>query len=407
MHSGQVTTYRSLFAIREFRVLFLARLFIMIGVVIGGLALGTVMYDATGSAILTALAMFGGPLVQLVTSHFLLASSDLLRPRTALVIAGTTAAVTDALQLIPGLPWGARFGLLAAGYLVLAATGGTVVALLSDILPPESFVLGRATLNITVGGMQIIGNAVGALLLLAMLPVHLFVLSALASIVGVVVARLGLPNFPSRATGRVVARTRAVNRRLLGSGVLRPIFLMSWVPNGLIVGCEALYIPYGGAHAGYLFAATAAGMLAGDVVVGRFVSEEVRQRAIVPLRLLLAVPFLVMFLHPPVVVAAVAGLIGAFGYTASLPLQERLVHHVDADSKGQAFGLLGTGLRVGQAGGALLAGALAQAIVPATVMGIMAALSICVTILLTRPLRASASAGDVVTRGINTVNSRT
>lgn len=132
-----VTTYRSLFALREFRVLFGARLFTMTGVVVGGLALGTVMYDATGSAVLTALAMFGGPLIQLITSHFLLASSDLLRPRAALVLASTAAAITDLLQLIPHLPWGARFALLAAEYVILAATGGTVTALLSTSCRPS------------------------------------------------------------------------------------------------------------------------------------------------------------------------------------------------------------------------------------------------------------------------------
>lgn len=396
-----MTTYRSLFAIREFRVLFLARLFMMTGVVIGGLALGTVMYDATGSPVLTALAMFGGPLIQLVTSHFLLASSDLLRPRTALVITGMVAAVDDLLQLIPHLHWGARFALLAMEYVITSATSGTMVALLADIVPAESFVLARATMNITVGGIQVLGNAVGAILLLSFTPVHLFALSAGASFVAVGVARLGLADHPPRATGTVVARTRTINRKLLGSPVLRPVLLMSWLPNGLIVGCEALYIPYTRQHAGYLFAATAVGMLIGDIVVGRFVPEVVRQRCVVGLRLLLAVPFVVMFVHPPVGVAAVAGAVGAFGYTASLPLQGRLVQHVENDSRGQAFGLLSTGLMAGQSFGALLAGALAQAISPGTVMGTVALLSIATTLLLARPLRRSAPERGAVRRRSN------
>lgn len=393
-----VTTYRSLFAIAEFRVLFLTRLFTMVGAVVGSLALGTVMYDATGSAVLTAMAMFGGPLIQLVASHFLLASSDLLRPRTALVVAGTAAALTDALQLIPHLPWGARFALLATEYIVISATSGTAVALLSDIVPDSAFVLGRATLNITVGGIQVVGNAVGAVLLLSFAPAHLFALSAAASLLAVGIARIGLADHPPRAKGPVVARTRAVNKRLLGSPVIRPVLLMAWVPNGLIVGCEALYIPYARGHAGYLFAATAAGMLCGDIVVGRFLPEAVRQRLIVPLRLLLAVPFLVMFLGPPVVVAAVAGCIGAFGYTASLPLQERIVHHVDHQQKGQAFGLLGTGMMAGQALGALLAGALGQILNPWTAMGIVAVLSIAATSVLAAPLRSSAPRAESAPR---------
>ena len=389
-----VTTYRSLFALREFRVLFGARLFTMTGVVVGGLALGTVMYDATGSAVLTALAMFGDPLIQLVTSHFLLASSDLLRPRAALLLATTAAAVADLLQLIPHLPWGARFVLLAAEYVVLAATGGTVTALLSDIVPSESFVLARATMNITTGGIQVLGNAVGALLLVSFTPVDLFAVSAAALLLSAGILRARLADHPPRAKGPVVARTRAVNRLLLGSPIVRPVLLMGWIPNGLIVGCEALYIPYAPRHAGYLFAAGAVGMLTGDIVVGRFLPEPVRQRLVVPLRLLLAVPFLVMFTDPPVVVAALAGLIGAFGYTASLPLQQRIVHHVDDSQKGQAFGLLSSGMMAGQALGALTAGVVAQALSPATGMGIMAVLSIGATCLLAPPLRRSALEPD-------------
>ncbi|RNI20356.1 hypothetical protein EFY87_15325 [Flexivirga caeni] len=389
-----MTTYRSLFAIREFRVLFVARLFTMVGVVVGALALGTVMYDATDSTVLTALSMFGGPLVSLVTSHFLLASSDLLRPRTALVVTGAAAAGDDLLQLIPHLPWGVRFALLAMEYVITSATSGTVMSLLADIVPAESFVLARATMNLTVGGIQVLGNALGAVLLLAFAPVHLFAVSAAAAVFAAVIARLGVADHPPRATGPVVARTRTVNKALLGSRVVRPVLLMGWIPNGLIVGCEALYIPYARQHAGYLFASTAAGMLAGDVVVGRFVPEAVRQRLVVPLRLLLAVPFLVMFAHPPVVLAALAGGIGAFGYTASLPLQSRLVQHVRADSRGQAFGLLSAGLMVGQSLGALAAGVLGQLGAPGPAMGTVAALSIVATTLLVRPLRRSAPRPD-------------
>ncbi|MFU8854745.1 hypothetical protein ACNAW0_27810 [Micromonospora sp. SL1-18] len=71
-----------------------------------------------------------------------------------------------------------------------------------------------------------------------------------------------------------------------------------WVPNGLVVGCEALFIPYAGEWVGFLFAAGALGMLAGDVVVGRFLTPAQRAWSIRPLRLLLALPYLAFALHP-------------------------------------------------------------------------------------------------------------
>ena len=96
-------TYRALFGVPEFRVLFLNRCLVMTAVAASSLALGTITYDATGSAALTGLAMFGGPLVSLVCSHLLLSGSDSVRPRTALLCQVGGALVADALQLVPGL----------------------------------------------------------------------------------------------------------------------------------------------------------------------------------------------------------------------------------------------------------------------------------------------------------------
>jgi predicted MFS family arabinose efflux permease len=393
-HGWSVRTYREIFGIPEFRMLFVARSFLMAGVVLGGLALGTLIYQTTGSPVLTALAMFGGPLVQLVTSHFLLATADLVRPRSAMVLVGLTAGGTDLLQTIPAMAWGWRFGLLAVGYVVVAATSGTVIGLLSDLVPPEAFVLGRATLNITVGGMQVLGNALGAVLLLVMSTSHLFFLSGTVGIVGALVARLGLGDHPPRTTGRVLRRTREVNRALLSSRVVRPIYLMMWVPNGLVVGCEALFIPYAADHAGYLFGAGALGMLAGDVVVGRFVPEALRDRLIVPLRLLLAVPFLAFALHPPLWLACGLALVASFGYAAALPVQERLVGHTAPDARGQVFGLAGAGLMLGQAFGAILAGVVAQylgsgSVAAGQTMLVMAVLSLIATFAVLPGLRSS------------------
>lgn len=399
-------TYRELFAIREFSVLFAARSFVMLGVVVSNLALGTVVFQTTGSPLLTGIALFGGPLVQLVTSQFLLATADLMRPRTAIILVGVTSTVTDLVQLIPGLAWGWRFALVAAGYLVLSATSGTVMALIGDIVPADGYVLARSTMSVLVGGMQVIGNGVGGLLLLWLATTRLFLISAAMTAVAVLIARFGLADHPPRSTGKVVARTREVNRQLLGSKVLRPLFLTMWIPNGLIVGCEALFIPYAGQHGGYLFAAAAAGMLAGDLTMGRFVPERLRDPLIRPLRYALAVPYLAMALDPGTLVAGFVGLVASVGYCAHLPLQERLIRHTVAGQRGQVFGLYSTGLMVGQSVGAVLAGAIAGWIghgregVGQTMM-ILAVGSILVTLSLswglarTAPVSAPATTGDI------------
>ena len=391
----RVKTYRQLFAIREFRVLFLVQCINIGSYAVASLALGTITFAATGSPVLTALAMFGAPLMRVVGQTLFGSGSDLVRPRTALLLVFSTTMVTDLLQALPGLGWGWRFALLAVGPLVTSALGGSMMALVSDILPPDGFILGRATMNIAVGGMQIVGYGIGGLLLITFTTTELFLGSAAALLVAVVLLRLGLSDHPPRHAGSsLVRRTREVNRALLGSRVIRPLYLTLWVPNGLIVGCEALFVPFAGARAGYLFAVTAAGMLLGDVVVGRFLAVEVRDRLIGPLRLLLAVPYLAFFLVPSLPYAAALAFVASVGYSASLPLQERLVTHTDGQARGQVFGLQGTGLMVGQALGALLGGTVASAlglgpVAAAHAMGVMAVASVLVSIALTPGLRRS------------------
>jgi predicted MFS family arabinose efflux permease len=403
-----VKTYSELFAVREFRVLFLTQCLNIASYAVAGLALGTITYEATGSPVLTGLSMFGAPLLRLVGQWLFGSGADLARPRTAIMLVIGSTLVADLLQAVPGLPWGWRFVLLGLPPLVGSAFGGSMIALVADVLPPDAFVLGRATINVAVGLMQVVGFAVGGFLLLHFTTTELFLGSAGVLAVAVVLVRRGVSDHPPRAAPTsVVRRSREVNRRLLGSRVVRPVLLTMWVPNGLVVGCEALYVPFAGERAGWLFAVGAAGMLLGDVVVGRFVRVDVRDRLIGPLRILLALPYLAFFLVPSLPVAAVLVFVASVGYAASLPLQERLVAHTGGESRGQVFGLSGTGLMVGQALGALLGGAVAALLgvgveAAATAMTVMALASLVVSLAVTPSLRRSRvgpRVGSCVARG--------
>jgi MFS family permease len=389
-----VQTYRSLFGLREFRALFVTQCLTVGAASVGSLALGTIIYTSTGSPVLSALAMFGGPLVRLVATWFLASASDLLRPRQALTAVAVVTVVTDGLQAVPDLAWGFRFVLLALPWIVMSATAGSMIALVSDIVPRENFVFARATMNIAVGVMQIAGFGLGGILLLSLRTSQLFICAAGAGAVALLIVRSGVGDHPPRASGPAIRRSRTVNRQLLRSPILRPILLALSVPNGLIVGCEAMFVPFAGHRAGYLFSATAAGMLLGDILVGRFLDQRGRDRLVEPLRVLLAAPYLVLLIDATVVTAAAAGFVASVGYAASLPLQERLVTHTDPAARGQVLGLSGTGMLAMQGVGAVLAGVLAQALgatahSAAIAAGIMAAASLAVTVCLAPGLRRS------------------
>jgi hypothetical protein len=405
-----VRTYRELFAVAEFRALFTAQCLAMAAASAGSLALGTVTYAATGNAVLTGLSMFGGPLIRLAASWFTSSAADLLRPRRALTAVAAVTGAADLLQALPGLAWGARFAFLALPWIAMAATSGSMLALVSDILPEDSFVFGRATLNVAVGGMQVAGYGLGGLLLVALTTSGLFLAAAGAAVVAVVVVYRGVGDHPPRVTGqRLVRRSHAVNRALLGSPLLRPLFLAGCVPNGLVVGCESLFIPFGPHAAGYLLAVTAAGMLCGDVLVGRVLPAAARTWLVEPLRFLLAAPYVLFLLRPPLPAALALGFLASAGYAAGLPLQERLLAHTAADVRGQVLGVYSTGMMAMQGVAALAAGLLAQRLgggqaAAATAIGILGCASLAVSVMLipglrrTRPGRPLPSAGDIKMR---------
>lgn len=254
-------TYGELFAIGEFRALFVSRCLVIASLSLASLALATLAYEETGSPILSALALVGGSLLTLLGSLTALSLSDGLDARSAILLVIAVTGAQAALQAVPGLPLPVRFAVLAVTYLVPAIVGGSLIRLLRSIVPEDGFVLGRANLNVGVGLMQVVAFAAGALLLRVLATTGLFLFAAALMIGAAAVLLAGVRARPIPARpGNLLAETHRVNAHVLGSPILRPIMLSAWIPNGLIVGCEALFIPYGGkAWSGFLFAAAAAG----------------------------------------------------------------------------------------------------------------------------------------------------
>jgi hypothetical protein len=248
-------------------------------------------------------------------------------------------------------------------------------------------VLGRSAMNLSVGAMQIAGFGTAGLLLQALSPSDVLWLATACSAVAIPIIRFGLRDRSPRRVARTsFAETWRGNRRLLGQANTRPLLLALTLPNGLIVGCEALFVPYAGPGAGWLLAAGAAGMMTGDLVVGRFLSRSGRRIAGRWLRILLAVPFLGFAFDLPIAVLSVLVALGSSGYAASLSQQEVLVDLTPTDLRGQVLGLE-SALRMTTFGiVAILAGAFADLTSPAPAITVFAAASLLVSIALTRPL---------------------
>ncbi|MYW02980.1 MFS transporter [Streptomyces sp. SID3343] len=382
-------SYRGLFRTPEFTPFFLTASVQVAASTVSGLAMATLVYSSTGSPLLAALAMFGPSLAQVVGAMTLLSAADRLPPRAATTGMALLFGVATAALAVPGLPVWAAFVILLGEGLVASLGGGVRYGLLNEILSRDGYLVGRSLLNMSVGGMQICGFAVGGVLVNGLTARGTLLVGAGLYFAAAAVARFGLGARPPRAAGRPsVGETRRTNALLWSVTARRYVYIGLWVPNGLIVGCESLYVAYAPHHAGLLFACSAAGMLLGDVVIGRFVSRRRRARLATPLGLLLAVPYLVFAVRPPLAIAVVAVASACIGYSASLVLQERLMALTPEELSGHALGLHTSGMLTMQGVGAAVAGGVAQWTSPATAMAVMAAVSVAVTVSLAPGLRS-------------------
>ncbi|WP_406219356.1 MFS transporter [Streptomyces decoyicus] len=376
-------SYRTLFRTPEFTPFLLSFAAHAAAQTIGGLALGTLVFRATGSPLLSAVSMFGPQLAQLLGATFLLSGADRLPPRAILSGLALVFAAGTAVLALPGLPVAAVFAVVLAQGLIASLGGGVRAGLLNEILPKNGYVLGRSVFNMLWGLMQVAGFATGGALLALLTPRTCLLLAAALYVLSALGTRLGLTARPPRSSGRPsVSATWRTNALLWSSRPRRLTYLGLWIPNGLVVGCDSLFVSYAPGAAGTLFACGALGMFMGDVAVGRLVPPAWRPRLAVPLRLLLAAPYLFFVLQPGVALSAVATAVASVGYGASLVLQERLMSLTPDDLAGQALGLHFVGMSTLQGVGAALAGTVAQLTSPATAMTLLAAASVTVTLTL-------------------------
>ncbi|KOU72625.1 membrane protein [Streptomyces sp. XY66] len=381
------TGYLGLLRNREFTGLYAGFTLTVAASTLSGFALGTLVDEQTGSPFLTAVSMYGATFATVLGALTLMSVADGGRPRRTLVLLQLASLTGVAAQAIPGLPLAVRFALLLLlGFLQSLGTGARL-GLLCEVVPVSAYAPARSLMNITSGGTAILGYAVGAVLLRYASPRGLFVIAACLTALGAAVVMATVREHSVRFTRRPGLRqTWRTNAELFSHPRRRALLLALWVPNGLIVGCEALFISYDPGHAGIFLAAGSAGMLLGDLAVGRLLTAAGRRRHASALRLLLAAPFLLFAAHPPAPVLAVAVFLAGAGFAATLPLQEQLLEVTPEAIRGQVQGVESAGRMTWQGLGAAIAGGLAQCFGPAAAIALAAAASLAVT-LLTRPSR--------------------
>ena len=395
LHARRVQTYRKLFAAAEFRALWTSTAVSTAASTMSSLALAVLVHDRTGSALLAAAVMFGPSLVQVLGATTLMSAADASPPQRTLTIIGIiVAGAATAQALLPLSPVGRLLVVLGAAY-AGSIGAGVRWGLLSQLLPEGAYPLARSAMNLAVGAFQVVGFASSGLLLTVIDVRQVFWVSAALAAGAVAVVWLGVAERPPRRQQRTgLQETWRGNKALLAEPSTRPLLVALTVPGGLIVGCEALFVPYAGDAAGLLLTAVAAGMMTGDLLVGRFLSARGRQRAGFWLRFVLAVPFLAYAGQPALPLAAALAALAATGYAASLPQQELLLALTPDRLHGQALGAESAAMMSLQGLCAVLAGALAEVLPVGTAIALLATTSLLVTVALTPALMRTTRLAD-------------
>ncbi|MGW2280299.1 hypothetical protein [Streptomyces sp. NPDC001770] len=387
--------YRALLRNREFAGLYAGFTLTAAASPVSGFALGASVNQLTGSPLLTAVSMYGATFATVFGALTLMSVADGRHPRRTLVALHCVSLAGVAAQAIPGLSLAARFALLLVPGFFQSLGTGTRMGLLAEVVPASGYALSRSLMNITSGGMAILGHAVGAVLFRYLGPQAIFVVASALTGIGLIVVAATVREHSIRPTRRPGLRqTWTTNVALFSHSGRRALLLNLWVPNGLIVGCEALFISYDIHHAGALLAAGSAGMLLGDLTVGRLLTADQRRRHAFALRLLLAAPYLLFAIHPPLPVATAAVFIAGVGFAATLPLQEQLLALTPDAVRGQIQGVESAGRMTWQGIGAVIAGGVAQHVAPGTAITTTAAVSLALTVV-SRPFVVRARAVGV------------
>lgn len=382
-------TFRDVFRVREFRVLFGSFALLVGGDGVKMLALSVLVFERTGSPGLSAAAYMAGWLPYLVGGMFLLSLADRLPPRGLMVAGELVRLVVCLLLAYAGLPVWAMLVLILVSGLGQPVFGAARNAMLPDVLPGDAFVLGRSLMGMTSAGAQIGGLSLGGGILAVAGPEGALAVTAGISAVAALVLRYGLPDTPARGgAGRGTVRTTLrVNKVLLGSPGVRGLLLAMWVPPMCLAGAEAMVVPYltsagSATGAGLALAAAAVGMAAGEFAVGRFAAPALRERLSFPLAAVMGVPWLFFVAEPGLPVTAVLAALSAGCLAYQLGLQRRFLEAVPEAVRGQAYGLQSAGLMTGQAVGAAMIGGVAElagsgpAMAASGAVGILAALAL-------------------------------
>ena len=376
--------FREVFAVAEFRALWLAQLLSVVGDQLARVALTVLVYDRTRSALLASITFvvsivptfFGGVTLAWLADRY---------PRRRVMIACDIARCALVLVMtLPGLSLTAVVVLLFVVTLVGAPFTSARAAIYPDVLTGDRYVVGTAVTLTTYQFAQVLGFAVGGTVVGFFGIRTSLILDAATFAASAIVVRAWVRPRAAPATAAAhrdqsrLAGIVAGARLVLARPALRWPLLFGLLaafysaPEG-VAAPLANQVGGGAAAVGIILAADALGQCTGAIMLSRFAAPPTRLRFMGPLAVA-ACGVLVLFFAQPGLPGSLLILV-ASGLCASYQLAANaaFVTATPREQRSQAFGLAQGALSLGQGTAMILAGAAAQHHAPARVIGVFGA----------------------------------
>jgi MFS family permease len=373
-------SYSEVFAIGEFRALWTAQVLSYAGDQFAQVAIAILVYGRTKSPFLTALAYALSYLPPIAGGPLLSGLADLFPRRRVMIVCDLLRVGTVGLMAIPSMPFSPLCVLLFCTVLIGAPFNSARTALMPDVLPGDTFVLGSAIGNITFQASQIVGFIAGAAVVATLGTHRTLAVDAVSFCLSALIVSLGVRPRPSpRGEGDTRRSLWAISadgvRIVFGNPVLRTLLLFGWLAGFAIVP-EGLAAPYahslhrGALAVGLMMAAMPLGMVIGAFLFGKLAPPSARMRMMGWLAMLYCAPLIACVWNPPLWAVLAAWMLAGAGGAYQLAAAAAFVQALTPDTRARAFGVAQSGLYAVQGLGILAGGAIAEAIGPTLTVGL-------------------------------------
>ncbi|MGD0375156.1 MAG: MFS transporter [Streptosporangiaceae bacterium] len=382
-HIGRAT-FGDVFAVGEFRVLWICQVLSVLGDQLARVALTLLVYDRTHSPLLAAVTFAASVVPTFVGGVALAGLADRLPRRRVMITCDLARAVGVLAMAVPGVPLAALVALLFTVTMIGTPFTSARAAVYPEILSADRYVLGSAVTLTTYQLAQVIGFAAGGAIVgfvgvRTSLLADAATFAASALFIRIWVGERPASRPPQEDGPSHLADLIGGVRLVFARPGLRTPMLLGWLaafynaPEG-VAAPLAQSLHAGTAAVGLILAAAALGASVGAVAFSRLVRPSARLSWMRPLAIASCAVLTLFALRPglPLTLAILfcSGVFDCFQVAASAAF----VTTAPVAHRSQAFGLAQAGMSLGQGTAMILAGAAAEHFASATVIAVAGAL---------------------------------